>query len=88
MWKNTFRCDIIGSKGSLHMDCLCKWGPSTLRLLKRKFPSGLPKEKKYIVRVEDPTWQEEHKHFINLIKLKKKNDLSKDRWINKNLGSL
>ena len=38
MWKNTLRCDIIGSKGSIHLDSLCKWGPSTLRILKRKLP--------------------------------------------------
>lgn len=88
MWKNTFRCDIIGSKGSVHMDGLCKWGPSLLRLLKRKFPSGLPQEKKYLIKSKDPTWVEEHQHFFNLVKLKKKNDLSKDKWINKSLRKI
>ena len=37
MWKNTLRCDIIGSKGSVHLESLCKWGPSMLRIVKRKF---------------------------------------------------
>ena len=55
MWKNTLRCDIIGSKGSVHLDSLCKWGPSTLRILKRKFPSGRPKEKKIVLKMKDPT---------------------------------
>ena len=28
MWKNYFSCDIIGEKGSAHIENLCKWGPS------------------------------------------------------------
>ena len=85
MWKNNLRCDIIGSKGSIHLDSLCKWGPSTLIISKRKLPSGRPKEKKTIIKMKDPTWKLEHKYFFKLMKLKKKNDLSKDIWINKNL---
>ena len=88
MWKNTLRCDIIGSRGSIHLDSLCKWGPSTLRILKRKLPSGYPKEKKIVIKRKDPTWKLEHKYFFKLLKLKKKNNLSKDMWINKNLKSI
>ena len=88
MWKNTLRCDIIGSKGSVHLDSLCKWGPSTLRILKRKFPSGYPKEKKIVIKKKDPTWEMEHKYFFSLLKLKKRNNLSKDIWINKNLNNI
>ena len=88
MWKNTLRCDIIGSKGSIHLDSLCKWGPSTLRILKRKLPSGYLKEKTIVIKKKDPTWKLEHKHFFRLLKLRKKNDLSKDMWINKNLKSI
>ena len=88
MWKNSLRCDIIGSKGSVHLDSLCKWGPSTLRILKRKLPSGSPKEKKIVIRMKDPTWKLEHKYFFKLLKLKKRNDLSKDIWINKNLKNI
>ena len=47
MWKNHFSCDLIGEKGSAHISSLCKWGPSTLTIRKRKIPSGVPKEKKY-----------------------------------------
>ena len=25
-WRNTFSCQIIGEKGSIHIDSLCKWG--------------------------------------------------------------
>lgn len=30
MWKNTFTCDVVGEKGSIHMDGLCKWGRALL----------------------------------------------------------
>ena len=33
-----FSCQIIGEKGSIHIDSLCKWGPSTFLLRKRKLP--------------------------------------------------
>lgn len=39
-WRNTFTADVFGSLGSAHIDCLCKWGPSTFTLRERKFPSG------------------------------------------------
>ena len=88
MWKNTLRCDIIGSRGSIHLDSLCKWGPSSLRILKRKLPSGYPQEKKIIIKKKDPTWKLEHNHFFKLIKLRKKNNLNKDMWINKILRNI
>ena len=28
-WENSFKLDIIGNL-DIHMDCLCKWGPSKL----------------------------------------------------------
>ena len=40
MWRNSFKLDIIGNLGSIHMDCLCKWGPLKLILRKRVKPSG------------------------------------------------
>ena len=46
MWKNTFSCDLLASKGSAHIDNLCKWGKSTFTFRKRKFPSDKPNEKK------------------------------------------
>ncbi len=88
MWKNTLRCDIIGSKGSLHLNSLCKWGPSILKLRKRTLPSGLPNEKKFIIKSKDPTWKLEHDYFYNLVKSKKKNNLKNDILINKTLKSL
>ncbi len=79
-WRNTFKADIIGSNGSLHIDCLCKWGPSKLILRKRKFPSGKPIEKTYIIKKNDPTWKIEENYFKNLSK-KKNNNFKNDLMI-------
>ena len=62
-WKNKFEANIIGEKGSLHINNLCKWGPSKLILRKRKFPSGKPTEKVKILNMNDPTWKSEEKYF-------------------------
>ncbi len=70
MWKNTFKLDVIGQKGSLHLDGLCKWGPSKIVLRKRKFPSGKPSEKKSKIISKDITWKKENNFFINAIKNK------------------
>lgn len=85
MWKNSFKCDVIGSKGSAHIDNLCKWGKSTFVYRKRKFPSGRPSEKRQSILKLDPTWYLEYKHFKNLIKKNKKTNLSNDAWIQKQL---
>ena len=86
-WKNSLNVEIIGSKGSLKLDSLCKWGPSILTLYKRKLPSGLPSEKKFIIKKKDPTWELEHKFFEKFIKIKK-NNLNKDLYISKVLKKL
>lgn len=88
MWKNHLTCDIIGSKGSAHIDSLCKWGPSSLIVRKRKFPAGIPSETNKTLRMSDPTWKLEHRHFFNLIKKKKKTDLRHDVWIYKELKKM
>jgi predicted dehydrogenase len=69
-WKNKFEANIIGSKGSIHINCLCKWGPSILTIRKRKFPSGNPTERVKVLRIEDPTWKAEEKYFNKIIKNK------------------
>ena len=80
-WKNYFRINIIGSKGSLHMDNLCKWGTSKLFIRRRKFPSGYPKEKIQSIKSKDPTWEKEENYFKNLCK-KKLNNLFENSKIN------
>lgn len=88
MWKNTFSCDLIASKGSAHINNLCKWGKSTLTYRKRKFPSGKPVEIKNSIIRNDPTWLLEYKNFKNIIKKQKKTDFSKDLWIQKQINRI
>lgn len=85
MWKNSFYADIIGEKGSIHINSLCKWGPSSLIKRTRKLPSGKPKEVSKIIVGKDPTWKAEFKHFNKLISNKTKSNLYLDKLILKNI---
>jgi predicted dehydrogenase len=87
-WRNTFSCQIIGEKGSIHIDSLCKWGPSTFLLRKRKLPSGIPFEKKNVLIKNDPTWLKEYSYFKELVKKKKSFTLKNDINIFKILNNL
>ena len=80
-WENTFIFYLIGSKGAIKIDNLCKWGPSTFKLQKRKFPSGKPKIISNRLNIKDPTWIRELNYFNILIKNKIKTDLKKDLFI-------
>ena len=82
MWKNSFSCDLIGSKGSAHLNSLCKWDKNYILFRKRKLPSGKPKEKKISFKMPDPTWSLENKYFKNLISFSKKTNLKKDILLN------
>ncbi len=62
-WKNTFTLDILGEKGSLHVNGFCKWGGSTLEWRKRVYPSGVPEIKTLSWSEPDPTWIKEYEHF-------------------------
>ena len=86
-WKNSFKADIIGSKGSLHINCLCKWGPSKLIYRVRKFPSGKPKEKTYILSKKDPTWRLEELYFKKICK-KKSTNFHNDLEIKKSIKKI
>jgi len=87
-WRNHFTCDVFGSKGSAHLSSLCKWGPSSITVRNRIFPSGRPDEKKTQWLKSDPTWALEYKHFKEKIKKKAVTDLSSDRWISHSLETL
>ncbi len=82
-WENTFIFYLIGSKGSIKIDNLCKWGPSTFKYQKRVFPSGKPVVRSKKLILPDPTWDNELKYFNYLIKKKIKNNLQKDLFIQK-----
>jgi scyllo-inositol 2-dehydrogenase (NADP+) len=80
-WRNTFRCDVFAEKGSAHIDCLCKWGPSTFTLRKRMLPSGRPEEESETLKCADPTWKAEYEHFLGLCRSPSTN-IDADIWIN------
>lgn len=88
MWRNSFYCDIIGENGSLHIDSMCKWGPSTLIQRKRKLPSGVPTQKLKKIITNDPTWAAEFSYFNKLIKNKFKPNLTIDKLILKNINKI
>ena len=79
-WRNTFRMDVLGSEGSVHVDGLCKWGPSTLTRRKRILPSGKPPEQRWTLEQADPTWALEHEHFLGLC-ANPRTVLERDRWV-------
>jgi hypothetical protein len=87
-WKNTFKLDCICQKGSIHIDGLCKWGPSILSIRKRVFPSGYPKETIKKIISKDITWEKETKFFRNQIDSKNKTSLKKDELIFENINRL
>ena len=86
-WKNTFSMDVFGSRGSLHVAGLQKWGPSELILRERILPSGVPDE----VREEapggiDPTWQRDLEHFEQLCAAPERGtSVDNDLWISRTL---
>ncbi len=86
-WKNSFFADLYSEKGSIHIDSLCKWGPSTFTTRKRIFPSGIPKEKKKVIIKNDPTWELEYKYFKKIC-LKKQSNIENDIWIQSQLKLL
>ncbi len=62
-WKNRWSIEVIGSKGSLQMEGLTKWGPTMLVTRHRRLPSGVPDEERDVVDVPDPTWAADIAHF-------------------------
>jgi predicted dehydrogenase len=88
MWRNTFRFEIIGSKGSAHIEGLCKWGSSVLTLRERVLPSGVPKETSFIEPQGDPTWVAEYDDFKSAVRNKLPTSLQKDLWILNTLNSV
>jgi predicted dehydrogenase len=79
-WRNTFTIDVIGELGSAHVDGLRKWGPSTLTVRKRAFPSGRPNEQVEVSEGPDPTWEAEHRYFKQMCAIGG-STIEKDIWI-------
>jgi len=86
-WRNKFEANIIGENGSIHINSLCKWGPSKLIIRKRIFPSGKPKEKIITKICKDPTWKLEEKYFRK-ISNKKLTNFYNDKLIKNSLNKI
>lgn len=86
-WRNTFTLDIFGERGSAHIECLCKWGPSIFRIRKRVFPSGRPLEEVQSIESADPTWALEYEHFKQACRMGSTN-IENDVWINSAIRSI
>ncbi|PYJ09247.1 MAG: gfo/Idh/MocA family oxidoreductase [Verrucomicrobia bacterium] len=86
-WRNTFRLDLFGELGSAHINCLCKWGPSTLTVRERILPSGRPRESVEVLEQPDPTWQVEYDHFLELCRTGGTN-LENDIWIHEKIREI
>ena len=86
-WRNHFFADFYFENGSMHIDSLCKWGPSKFTYRKRVLPSGIPLQETMTLKRKDPTWLQEHNYFKNLCK-KKNSNIDNDIWIQKQLKNL
>lgn len=86
-WRNTFHADVYAELGSAHIECLCKWGPSTLTVRGRVFPSGRPDEESKTLVCPDPTWKIEYDHFKKLCQSPCTN-VQNDIWIQARLNEL
>jgi predicted dehydrogenase len=86
-WKNTFSIDAFGSRGSLHVSGLQKWGPSQLILRERVFPSGVPNETyEDAPGGVDPTWERDLEHFERLCSdPESRSSVDNDVWISRTL---
>jgi predicted dehydrogenase len=87
-WKNHFTCDVLAEKGSAHIQSLCKWGPATLSIRNRKYPSGIPDENMITLTEPDPTWRIEYDEFIHLCQKRAPVDLTNDIWLHDNIMGL
>lgn len=86
-WRNTFRFDLWAENGSVHIDCLCKWGVSTYTERRRVLPSGRPQETVEQLPQGDPTWELEYAHFKKLCQ-NPSNNIANDIWIDAMLAEL
>ncbi len=88
MWRNHFTCDVLAEKGSVHIESLCKWGPSTFSHRVRVLPSGRPPEEAAVLIQSDPTWREEFDHFQACCKASTGTNIANDMAIEAHLRAL
>jgi predicted dehydrogenase len=83
-WKNSFGIDLFGERGSVHLHGLVKWGPSSLVLRKRVFPSGAPLETQETAEGLDTSWARDLAHFETLPE-KGRSSAENDWWISRTI---
>lgn len=88
MWRNHFTCDILASKGSAHIESLCKWGTANFIQRRRVLPSGRPREEVVSLPQGDPTWDLEYSYFKDLCLKGARTNLATDLWLQQTLGRL
>ena len=88
MWRNHFTCDVLAQNGSVHIESLCKWGPTTFTRRKRMLPSGRPTEHAVTLVQDDPTWKMEYEDFKNRCAAKKGGNITQDALIELQLADL
>lgn len=86
-WKYQFLLEVFGSKGSLHLEGLRKWGGSKLIKRTRVLPSGAPKEEIITDSGKDLTWEKDFKYFEKQIK-ENKSSLKSDREMSLALANI
>ncbi len=87
-WRNHFTCDVFAEKGSVHIESLCKWGPSTFTYRERVLPAGRPPEEAVTLVQADPTWVDEYAHFCKICAEGSGSNIENDIWLNKKLREL
>lgn len=87
IWKNTFRIEVFGSKGSLHLDGLNKWGGSKLIYRERIFPSGIPIETIFTSSGDDVSWKRDIEHFEEMVSTGK-SSYENDLYISESINTL
>ena len=86
-WKNEFKIEMFGSKGSIHLEGLNKWGKSKLIFRKRVFPSGIPTEEIFLSKGKDLTWDKDILFFEKMI-LENKNSSINDKYIFESISDI
>ncbi|HZP95136.1 MAG TPA: Gfo/Idh/MocA family oxidoreductase [Candidatus Limnocylindria bacterium] len=85
-WKNQFRIDLVGSRGSLHLDGMRKWGPCELSVRERVFPSGVPRESTFRDEGPDLSWEQDITLFEERAQAKASSG-AEDWWVSECLRS-
>lgn len=86
-WKNVFSIDLYFKNGSINLRGLRKWGGSELIIRRRVLPSGVPKEKIFVDKGPDITWEKDIIAFEKRVQ-EKENSMIEDFNISQCLAQI